>query len=231
MTPTLLILALAWLIFATLCAALSRNPREDALSGLALVLLRLYVLLFHRLRVEGREHIPPDPTINGRTVLIVANHTAGLDPLLIQSALRFFVRWMMAADMQGPPWLKPMWDFAEVILVQRHGATEVAGVREAVRALKGGHSVGVFPEGRLERVRGTIEPFLDGTGLLIARTRPIVVPVSIRGTPHCRSSWRSLLIPSHSRIRFHAPIDYHALRTKADQIAPDLEARFREWTR
>lgn len=231
MLATILILTVAWLAFAAAAAALVRNPRGDPMSGTAFVLLRVYCWAFHRLEVHGRQHIPASPVIDGRSVMIVANHTAGLDPLLIQSALGFFVRWMMAADMQGPGWLKPLWDFSGVILVQRHGATEIAGVREAVRELKRGQAVGVFPEGRLERERGKLEPFLDGVGLLIARTRPIVVPVTIRGTPHCRSSWRSLMIPSRSVIRFHEAIDYHTLKTRADRIAPDLEARFREWTR
>jgi 1-acyl-sn-glycerol-3-phosphate acyltransferase len=230
MWTALLILALVWLALIAIAPVVVRNPRGDIEGGLAIVAVRVYVRVFHFLRVRGERFIPQSPTIDGKVIVVVANHTAGLDPLLVQAAMpRVFVRWMFAADMRGADWMQGLWDFSRVIMVQRGGATEVHGMREAMRTLSEKQAVGIFPEGKLERVRGRLEPFLQGVGLLIARGRAVVVPVVIRGTPHCRSSWASLFIPSASSVEFKEPIDFGAMGIKHDQIAPELERRFAKW--
>ena len=161
-----------------------------------------------------------------RPVLIVCNHTAGVDPLLVQAACPFFIRWMMAADMKGEG-LDGLWDFSGVIFVDRTGKQEIAGVREAVRELGRGQAVGVFPEGRLLRSDRGLEPFQPGIGLLVSRGDALVLPVVIRGTPRCESSWSSLFVPSRSSVEFKPVLDFGGM--KAGAIAGELERRYREW--
>jgi 1-acyl-sn-glycerol-3-phosphate acyltransferase len=78
------ILAVLWVALAMISPWMLRNPRENVETAFVWLFMRLYVRLVHRLSVIGREFMPsvrrPGPLI------VVANHTAGVDPLLIQAA-------------------------------------------------------------------------------------------------------------------------------------------------
>ena len=214
-----------WLCWAWVARWLMDNPRQDFETGLVWRLMQVYTRLVHRLKVEGREHIPAEP--HPGPLLVVANHTAGVDPLLVQSVCPFFLRWMMAADMQLPA-LAGLWRWAEVIGVDRDGR-EVAAAREAIRHLREGGVIGIFPEGNLERPARHILPFLPGVGLIIAKTGTRVLPVVIEGTPQVDPAWSSLWRPSRARLRFLPIVTYDAQQGAA-HIAADLRARFLEAT-
>lgn len=215
----------AWGLAAWLSHWLLRNPRGDVETGVAWHLVRGYVRAVHRLRVRGLEHVP-----RGRKVgplIVVSNHTAGVDPLLIQSALPFEVRWMMAADMRHPAgeWA---WRWADVIFVEREGG-DVAGAREAIRHVKAGGVLGIFPEGGIERPARTLLPFQAGVGFIVRRTGAPVLPVVIEGTPEGGTAFASLVRSSRATVTFHEPITY-GKGMDADEIARDLRARFAAWT-
>jgi 1-acyl-sn-glycerol-3-phosphate acyltransferase len=210
-----------WLAWALLCEALRHNPRGDAITGLVYHTLRIYVFAFHRLRVSGMENIPLD-TRPGPLV-VVCNHTAGIDPLLVSAAVPFEIRWMMGRDMMRPD-LRALWNWLRIIPVNRKGR-DVAGVREALRHLAEGGVIGVFPEGGLERPPYHLRPFRHGVGLLIARSRARVLPVWITGTPQVDPAWRSLRRPSRSRITIGPMMDLSG-RTP-DEITATIEDWFR----
>ncbi|MBX3359090.1 MAG: 1-acyl-sn-glycerol-3-phosphate acyltransferase [Phycisphaeraceae bacterium] len=226
-----------WLAFATACWLMRHSPRGDVETAVGFALIRLHSRLVHRLRVEGLEHVPRAehgyrvPNGPGSTggLVVVANHTAGVDPLLVQSQCRFFIRWMMARDMILPE-LAFVWTWVEVIPVGRVGgpANEPSGdalsAREAMRHLESGGVLGLFPEGAIERPRGRLMPFLPGVGLLVKRTGASVLPVIIDGTPPAKTAWGSLLTFSRSRVRFLPVIEYGKRGMSAREIVADLEA-------
>lgn len=200
------------------------NPRGDFETGLSWRLMQVYVRLVHRLEIRGGEHVPSG--YEPGALLLVANHTAGVDPLLVQSACPFFIRWLMAEDMQLPA-MGWFWRWAEVISVDR-GGREIAAAREAVRHLRAGGVVGIFPEGNLERPCRHILPFLPGVGLIIHKTGAGVLPVVIDDTPQVDPAWSSLWRTSRATIRFLPPISYAGTGLRASEIAGDLRARFVE---
>jgi 1-acyl-sn-glycerol-3-phosphate acyltransferase len=216
-------------------AALARyvhyeNPREEPFAGIAVLAMRLYARLVHRLRVEGLEHVP------GRRghgpIVLVANHTAGVDPILIQAMAPFEVRFLMARDMQ-PRAFDWLWEWTGVIAVNRDGPDSRAA-REAIRWLREGGLdgeggvIGIFPEGGIERPARRILPFLPGIGLLVLKGRARVLPVVIEGAPYTRTAWGSLLRRSRARVRFLAMVSYEG--ADAGEIAGDLRRRFMEAT-
>lgn len=222
--------AIAWVLFALVCRRILQNPRGDVLGGIGWHFSRQYARLYHWLRVSGRENIPKRVPVDGRPVVVIGNHTSGVDPVLIQSVLPFFVRWVMAADMQGRG-LEEFWKYLEVILVKRGGATEISGMRESLRHLRGGGALGVFPEGRLPAVRGKMHRFHTGIGLIVDKSGALVLPCVLAGTPHRHSSWMALWFPSRSRLRVMPLIDFKAEGIPADQIGADLQKRYERWVR
>lgn len=213
------------LVIAASRVLLTTGPRRgDIDAGLFFWVAVLYARLLHRLRVEGREHIPRTGPL-----IVVANHTGGVDPILIQVAVpRREIRWMMARDMMIPR-LRGLWEWMRVIPVVRSGASGDSGAaREALRHLKDGGVLGVFPEGAIERPPGILRPFAPGVGLLAARSGAPVLPVVITGTPAASSAWGSLFRPSRSRIRILPPVCYAQENLSPEAIAADLLRRIAE---
>lgn len=217
--------ALLWLLWARLAWLLWHNPREGSVAaGLLWWFERAYVPLMHRPTYLGLEHRPiskrPGPLI------IIANHTAGVDPLLIQSVCRFEIRWVMALDMRHPAG-EFFWDWSEIIFVDRSGK-DAGGLREAIRHVQGGGVLGLFPEGGIARPHGTLKTFQPGVGLIIKKTRAPVLPVIIRDTPSTETAWGSLVRRSRARVEFLPIRTLHDLET--GEIAPTLERLFAERT-
>lgn len=222
---------LALLLFAPMAAYLNRcNPREEPLAGVAVLAMRIYARLVHRLRVEGLEHVPRRR--GHGPIVLVANHTAGVDPVLVQAVAPFEVRFLMARDMQ-PRFLRELWEWTGVIAVNRDGPDSRAA-REAIRWLReggldgAGGVIGIFPEGGIERPARRVLPFLPGIGLIVLKGGARVLPVVIDGTPYTDTAWGSLLRRSRSRVRFLPMIDYR--ETSPGTIAADLRRRFLEAT-
>ncbi len=232
--PTWTILALAvavlaWGVLVWLGRVIRRvNVRPgDATAGLVVVANRVYCRLVHGLRVEGVERAR-EARGAGSPVIVVCNHTAGIDPALVQAALDFEVRWMMAEDMRAPA-LEEFWRYGGVIFVDRSGR-DTRSVREALRHLREGGALGVFPEGALERPAGTLMPFREGVGLLALKSGATVLPAHISGTPVAGSAWGSFFKSSRSRVRFLEATRYEKGRWKAEEVTRDLQQRFQAAT-
>lgn len=224
------ILVLAWAALAVAAWWVLDNPRrvpgtpvdEDVISaGLAYRAMQMLSATVHRLRVEGRERLEigrfPGPLV------AVANHTAGVDPILIQAACPFEVRWMMARDMMSPK-ADALWKMGRMIPVDRFGR-DTTSVRIALRHLKDGGVVGVFPEGYIERPSRVLKPFLAGVGLIIAKSGAPVLPIVIDGTPEDVNASGSVIRASRSRLRVLEMVRYGREMT-AHEITRDLEERF-----
>lgn len=227
-----------WLAFAGLSGVLLSGPRRDPhdpLDAAILLFLRFYLRLVHRVRYEGLGHLraAEQAVAEGRPLIVVANHTAGIDPLLVQSPTwAFEIRWMMAADMRIKL-LEPFWNWARIIDVERYSG-DPQSARIALRHLAAdgdrGRVVGIFPEGGIERPENQLLPFLPGVGLLIKRSKALVLPVLIDGTPRVDPAFAALWHTSQSRVRFGEPIDYAGTDLKPAEILEDLQRRYIEWS-
>lgn len=223
----LILVTAAILLWAWIARRILDNPFGDVEGGLLWVCGSLYVRLFHGLRIVGREHIPR--TRRPGPLIIVSNHTAGIDPMLVQVACPFPIRWMMALDMRIPA-LEWFWKWARIIDVDREAGAGIGPVRDAIRHVRRGGVLGLFPEGQLERPKRHLLPFQSGVGAMVQRTGALVLPVVIDGTPTVDPAWASLWHPSRSTIEFKPPIDYTGADLSAEQIADDLRRRYQEWT-
>jgi 1-acyl-sn-glycerol-3-phosphate acyltransferase len=210
--PTLMILALViagWLIFVLLfrCTVvrwLASGPSGDAYSGFLWVIIRAYTRLMHRTTYAGLDHIPASNRPGG--LVVVSNHTGPIDPLLVQAACRFEIRWLMAADMMVP---QLDWLWRRVIPVARDGRDTVPA-REAIRHVRGGGVVGIFPEGGIVLPREQIRSFHQGVGLIIAKTEAPVLLVWVSQTPQETEMSRALMTPSRARVDFVDLIEFPA---------------------
>ncbi len=194
-------------------------------TGMIYLLGRQYTKSVHQLRVYEDPGALDD--LAG-PIIVVCNHTAGVDPLLVSLSLPSRVRWLMADDMRLP-WLDWFWNWQGIIFIarNRHGRT---GLRKARKHLHDGGIIGIFPEGRIERPAEHLLPFASGVGVLVRRTGARVLPVVIQGTPQVEPAWNALWTTSNSSVHYHTPIDYTDTDLTAAEISQDIQSRFQEWT-
>ena len=173
--------------------AVRAGPRPE-IHGVLKVLhwgFRAYCSLWHRLRTEGYAPLPE----TGPAILI-ANHTCGIDHMLLQAASRRVLGFMIAREYYEAWWLRGPCSYVGCIPVNRDGR-DVAAIRAALRALGEGRVLPIFPEGRIVpasgRRLGEIRP---GSAYLAIRAGVPVVPAYIIGTPPTDEIIESLITPS-----------------------------------
>lgn len=200
MIPTLAITALVLGAVSLwgLWALTTRGPMSTRTLNVLWRIIRLYLLVWHRACWIGRHHVP-----NTGPVLLAANHTAGIDPFLIQAAIHRLPRWVMVVNYRFRI-LEPLWKLINPIDLSLNGG-DMAKIRRIIEALRQGECVGIFPEGRLQREVREIQPFQAGIGMIAARTGATIVPIWITGTPKVYSMWGHFLLPSRSVVVFGPP--------------------------
>lgn len=232
MATWIFILGGFWVLLIALSASARRvdtRPSWPA-SGPVELANRLYCRVFHGLGVLGTANVRlAMARTPGRALIVVSNHKAGVDGLLVSAGVPFFIRWIMAWDMKMPG-LEWAYEFGQLIFVSRESENrDLVGVREALGHLGSGGVLGIFPEGRLCRHIGEIYPFQPGVGLLISRSGALVLPVVLKRSPICENAYASLLTPSRSVIEFMPPIDYASTGLNASAITKDLQQHYERW--
>lgn len=134
--------------------------------------------LFHPCRLVGRERLPADGG------LFCANHSSLNDPLCLLLALgpRYQVRAMAKAEFMNLPVLGWLLKKAGMFGVER-GKSDVTAIKTAMRYLKNGENVLMFPEGT--RIKDGVDKYGNegeakaGAAMLAVRTGAPLVPVYI----------------------------------------------------
>ena len=137
------------------------------------VLARPFVGLWFPMKVYGRENIPEGGA------LVCGNHSSGVDPVLVAFALtrkRPIVP-MAKESLLRIPILGRFLKLVGAFPVKR-GETDLAAVKHAMKKLREGEYVVVFPEGTRIRSREEGKP-KTGAAMLACRTGVPVLPMYI----------------------------------------------------
>lgn len=130
--------------------------------------------IYFRMRRRGLENLP-----RSGSVILVANHSSYLDPPALGSACPRKVHFLITRGVYDL--LRFRWFYVgmEAVPVSSNRQDALA-LRQALRMLRRGEVVGVFPEGE-RRADGKVGEPRMGAALLAARSGAAVVPVGIRG--------------------------------------------------
>ncbi len=131
--------------------------------------------LFFPRRVVGWYHIPPQGAY-----ILASNHISNLDPVILGISTLRRVHFMTKIEMFKHPfvgwWLKKLWAFPV-----KRGEADFGALKEALKCLKKGHPVLVFPEGTRRMDHKPLEP-QPGTGFLALKSQALIVPVYVKGS-------------------------------------------------
>jgi 1-acyl-sn-glycerol-3-phosphate acyltransferase len=163
---------------------------------------QLYCGLWHQLKTCNRAPLPEvGPAI------LISNHTCGIDHMLLQAASRRLLGFMVAREYYEAPSIHWICKYIGCIPVNRDGR-DFSATRAAIRALKEGRVVPIFPEGHIVPASGRrLDEIKPGTAYLAIHAQVPVVPAFICGTPETNEIGDSLLTPSQARVIFGDPID------------------------
>jgi 1-acyl-sn-glycerol-3-phosphate acyltransferase len=131
-------------------------------------------LLLHRIRIEGRENIPPGGC------LVVSNHVSFMDPTTVGWAFGREMYYLGRKDLFRPPFLSWFLPMCNVLPIDRDGK-DIAGLRRIIKMLKDGESILIFPEGTRSR-DGNLQPAEPGAGLIAVKAGVPVLPMRVFGT-------------------------------------------------
>jgi len=131
-----------------------------------------------RVVVHGLEHVEP-----GTTYVVVPNHQSNLDPMAHVQALPLSLRILAMRELFRILLLGRAMRAVGMIEVDRKSPDFRQIDDAAARSLAAGHSLLVYPEGRVSP-DGTIGEFKDGAFIVAVANQVPVLPVAIHGS--CR---------------------------------------------
>lgn len=198
------------------------------------MLLRPALVAWFNWNFEGEEHVPREGPL-----LVAANHVSHFDPLadglmLVRSGRR--PRYLAKSDLWGNAVLRTVLNGTRQIPVER-GSGSNAPLENAVRALKDGECVVIYPEATTTRNPDRM-PMQGKTGvarLSLASGVP-VLPIAVWGTHHIfqrgekgglafgRPIWLNAGAPIDLPDGFAGKDDAATLRAATDRIMDELAA-------
>jgi 1-acyl-sn-glycerol-3-phosphate acyltransferase len=167
-------------------------------------LLYCFSRVYLGLSVKGRENIPSDGQ-----ALLVANHSSYVDGIVMQASLKRPILYLMAADIINKSYFKKLFEAMGYIPVNRNGK-DLSAFRNALRALKKGRLVGIFPEGRIN-CRPYPGKFKLGAVQLARNAGVPIIPVGIRNAFKTYLHKKEFPLPGKIEVNIGEPIDFAEL--------------------
>jgi 1-acyl-sn-glycerol-3-phosphate acyltransferase len=153
------------------------------------------------------------PLPENGAAIVIANHTCSADAAFLQTFADRLMGHVMAREYYDDfPHLRWAFERFGCVLVRRDGM-DVAGIPRALRRLKEGRVLCMWPEGGLSgaaKRRG--RRARCGVALLALRSNVPIIPVYIAGGPRHHRVLPAWLYPSRARLYPGLPIDLSAYR-------------------
>ena len=161
----------------------------------------IYAVMWPR-KVSGLENLPAEGGF-----ILCANHFSNHDPLYVSTCIPRdrHVHFLAKKELFDNKFVRPFVAGLESIPVDR-GHADLSAVRSAMKVVKDGHVLGVFPQGT--RSKGNVPtPMLNGASMFAMRGGVPVIPAYIDGPYR---------LFRKTTVRFGAPIDMERFGRRCD---------------
>jgi 1-acyl-sn-glycerol-3-phosphate acyltransferase len=213
-----------------------RSPDMTAwgLRSFSSILVRSYLRFYHRLKVEGAQHLRQQESF-----AFVANHASNLDALCLMAALPWSHVHRAFPAAAADYWYQSVigtvvaGGMLNAVAMQRKGnpRRSLESCRKVLA--EPGNVLILFPEGR-RSPDGQLLPFKPGIGFLLAGTNYLVVPAYLAGTERALPRGRLFPVPHPIKITVGAPCRFNQVpadREGYELVARELEAAIRKLAR
>ncbi|OCC16431.1 1-acyl-sn-glycerol-3-phosphate acyltransferase [Dissulfuribacter thermophilus] len=155
-----------------------------------------------KIDVRGQEHIP-----HGTPVVFASNHQSQFDIPALYLAIPIQFRFVVKKELFKIPLFGLAMKRAGYVPIDRTGGKKaVKSLRAAVRRIKSGTSVVVFPEGT-RSPDGKLLPFKTGALLVALKSGVPIVPIGIKGTHKILPKGSLWVRPGEVQVSIGRPID------------------------
>ena len=135
-------------------------------------IVKCFIRLFFRVEITGEENIPKEGPF-----IICANHISAWDPPMLQCFIKRRIYFMAKEELFHIFFVGFILKLIKSIPVKRSGS-DITAIKSAMKVLKNGECLGIFPTGQREKVKGEGE-VKGGVALLALKTKAPVVAVHI----------------------------------------------------
>jgi acyl-[acyl-carrier-protein]-phospholipid O-acyltransferase/long-chain-fatty-acid--[acyl-carrier-protein] ligase len=177
--------------------------------------LRWLLTLVYRIEIKGMDNYHKA----GKRVLIIANHTSFLDPLLLGVFLPDDITFAINTQISRRWWLKPFLGLSRVFPMD---PTHPISLKDLIHHLQTDTRTVIFPEGRIT-VTGSLMKVYDGTGMVADKSEAAILPVRIDGAQYTHFSRLHNIV----RLRFFPKITIQILPHTYVTPPPDLRGKNR----
>jgi 1-acyl-sn-glycerol-3-phosphate acyltransferase len=177
-----------------------------------------------RFTVDGAEHLQ-----HHRAAVYAVNHASNVEPPILFTALRSIhpqLRILYKAELRKLPVLVRAWDLAGFVPLERGNPEQsLPAIDGAAKALQGGASFLIFPEGTRSRT-GALLPFKKGGFIMALKGEAPIVPVAISGTRNALRRGSFIIRPVHVRVQFAPPVETAGIsQDQRDQLIAEVRGR------
>ena len=167
--------ALAWVKYLDKKGSYAER---DAFAGrFSMMLARgLFYLTGSSIDIKGVENLPEGP------VLFVSNHPSHMDSAVIHGFIRKPKGFVADKDASRIPILRTWFKYMKCVFIDRKNAMQnIKSMEESLKLLKKGHSLVIYPEGRIN-ASGKLNSFRNGCFKLAVKAGVPVVPITLINT-------------------------------------------------
>ncbi len=179
------------------------------------IFLRWLLILLYKVKITGLDNY----TKAGKRVLIIANHTSFLDPLLLGVFLPDDITFAINTQVSQRWWLKPFLRLSRVFPMD---PTHPLSLKNLIHYLENDTKTVIFPEGRIT-VTGSLMKIYDGTGMVADKSNATILPVRISGAQYTHFSKLHRIV----RLRFFPKITIHVLPPTHISAPKNLRGKIR----
>lgn len=132
--------------------------------------------LFFKFKATGRENVP-----NKGPFIMVSNHMSYSDPVVMGVACHTVpLAFIAKRELFDAPFFGLWVKAVGCISIERFSGSS-APLKKALKKLKEGGAIGIFPEGTRSR-DGSLQSAQPGIGIIAAKSKATLIPMHISGT-------------------------------------------------
>jgi 1-acyl-sn-glycerol-3-phosphate acyltransferase len=180
-----------------------------------------YIKIFLGLDVRGEENIP-----RSGGFILASNHTSNLDPVVLGVACPVDISFMAKEELFRNRFFGAILNMVNAFPVKRDKA-DIGAIRQAVRRVKAGHGLLIFPEGG-RQTDGSLGAAKEGIGFLALKLNVPVIPAYITGTDKAlpagarQITAQRVAVTFGSKMTFERRMAYHEIAEQVMQAIAKL---------